>query len=109
MNDERRPRRRRVALVVLSSPYTAVYVGAFFGWGPMQLLLERSGAFSWKCDTVQVCPAQTTALLNVQLVAQTTQLLSPLLGLFVDHYGARAAAYCMAGTLWLALSLLTMS
>jgi len=34
--------RRRVALLVVTSIYTFVFVGAFFGWGPMQLMVRRS-------------------------------------------------------------------
>jgi hypothetical protein len=34
-------RRRRTGLLIFSILYTILYVGAFFGWGPMQLLVRR--------------------------------------------------------------------
>jgi len=80
--------------------------------------LEGDGAFAWKCDNedpvssnngTSVCPAQTAALLNVQLIAQTTQVLSPLLGQFMDRYGAPSTAMCMAGCIWTGLLFVTIS
>ena len=86
--------RHRQGLVAMAALYTFLYVGAFFGWGPMQLLLEDAQMFSSKCpDTNEICPAQTSALINVQFIAQTTMITSPLLGQIVDHYGAPTAAY----------------
>jgi hypothetical protein len=87
-------RRRRLGLLAFSVLYTVLYVGAYFGWGPMQLLFEDHGFFSWKCTDEEdandeVCPAQTAALLNVNMVGQLTQITSPLLGYIADHYGAK--------------------
>jgi hypothetical protein len=101
--------RIRHGLVATSFLYTFLYVGAFFGWGPMQLLLEENGNFSDKCPTDEICPAQTSSLLNVQLIAQTTQIVSPLLGQMVDHYGAPMCAYLMTGTTLTGLTLLVIA
>ena len=78
----------------------------------MQLLLEENGSFAWKCNTTtvveeEVCAQQTATLLNVPLIAQTTGLLSPFLGQFVDHYGPRRAAQGMTACIWTGLAFLT--
>lgn len=110
---DRSQRFHRRGLLITSLVYTTFFVGAFFGWGPMQLLLEENGAFSWKCDnTTQdvegagVCPAQTATLLNVPLIATTTEVLSPLLGQFLDHFGAPITAVVMTGAVWTGLTFL---
>jgi hypothetical protein len=68
---------------------TVFWTGAFFGWGPMQLLLEEDGAFEDQCpeNDPLPCPAQTTKLLNVNFYAQLTLILSPVFGIWVDLYG----------------------
>jgi hypothetical protein len=103
-------RRRRLGLLVFSVLYTVLFVGAYFGWGPMQLLFEDHGFFSWKCTDEEeadgeVCPEQTAALLNVNMVGQLTQITSPILGYIADHYGAKVLANMMALTCWLGLGL----
>lgn len=108
--------RRRTGLLVCSVLYTVFYVGAYFGWGPIQLLFEDHGFFAWKCsddfvpeqndDGASVCPAQTAALLNVNMVGQLTQITSPLLGYIADHYGAKVLSNMMALTCWLGLGLI---
>jgi hypothetical protein len=108
----RRHQINRRGLLVFSLLYTFLFVGAYFGWGPMQLLLEDNGSFSYKCsgsnqtttsvpeensdDPQGVCPSQTDSLIKIQLVGQTTQLISPLLGMTIDKYGAPTCAYIMA-------------
>jgi hypothetical protein len=104
-------RRRRLGLLVFSILYTVLYVGAYFGWGPMQLLFEDHGFFSWKCSDEEdaadeVCPEQTAALLNVNMVGQLTQIASPILGYIADHYGAKVLVNMMALTCWLGLALI---
>jgi hypothetical protein len=98
-------------LVFFSALYTTFFAGAFFGWGPMQIMLEEDGAFSYKCNTDnqqqdhqqldpnriqletapsssgQPCEAQTLSLLNVQFVAILMPFLSPVLGWITDTYG----------------------
>ena len=71
--------RQRLSLVIVSMPSTLLYTGAvFWGWGPMQLPLEDHGFFAARCspeeyENGEICPQQTSALLNVHFVAQTTQ------------------------------------
>jgi MFS family permease len=106
--------RRRIGLVVCSMLYTFLFIGAFFGWGPMQLLLEKNGSFSSKCSPEEqeegdICPAQSSALLNVQFYAQVSQVTSPLLGHLADHYGATSLAYLMTVSVWLGLALFTVA
>jgi hypothetical protein len=80
----------------------------------MQLLFEDHGFFSWKCDDDfvperdaedAICPDQTAALLNVNMVGQLTQITSPILGYIADLYGAKVLANMMALTCWLGLAL----
>jgi hypothetical protein len=106
--------RHRLWLFIFSSLGTLLYVGAVFGWGPMQLLLEENGAFSWKCtdaeqENDEVCPEQTSALLRVPLISLSSQIASPLLGMFTDSYGPKYSAYLMAACIWTGLSLLVVS
>lgn len=72
--------------------------------------LEENGSFSRKCDGYEgedeICPAQTAALLNVNLCAMLTQLTSPLLGWIVDKYSPRVAFYWMAALTWSGLALM---
>ena len=56
-----------------------------------------------------ICPAQTSSLVQVQFIAQITQVASPLLGEIADRYGAPTVAYLMAMSVWLGLSLLIVS
>lgn len=101
LNPFRHPRN---FLFVLTCVYVFWYAGAFFGYGPMQLMLERQGAFSSLCDdadlpddeqvattgtgtTTTTCPEQNAMLLNVQFVAQLTMMASPLLGAWCDKNG----------------------
>jgi len=69
-----------------------LYCGAFFGYGPMQLMLEDNGSFASLCseDEPYPCPDQTATLLNVQFVGQLTLISSPLLGASVDKFGPSA-------------------
>lgn len=76
----------------------------------MQLLLEDNGSFSSKCtaeeqESGEICPSQSSALVNVQFYAQISQVTSPFLGQFVDHYGAAALAYFMTACVWIGLIL----
>ena len=101
--------RRRLCLFVFASSVTLLYVGAVFGWGPMQLLLENNGAFSWKCteeeqENDEICPEQTSALLKVPLIALSSQIASPLLGMFTDTYGPKYSVYFMTACIWTGLT-----
>ena len=91
--DDRRQHRRRMVLVVITAIMTVFWSGAFFGWGPMQLMLEEDGAFEGECSTTETlpCSAQTSKLLNVSLLSQLTLMVSPIFGIWVDAYGP----FCM--------------
>jgi len=78
------------------------------------LQLEENGSFASKCTKEEqqeneVCPAQTSALIKVQLIAQVTQISSPLLGQIADRFGAPILAYSMAGCAWIGLTLLVVA
>lgn len=96
-----------VGLVVFSSLYTFLYGGGFYGWGPMQLMLEDNGSYNWKCtgDTATtnttvvseedigdviagVCSEQTASLINIQFVGVLAVIGAPLIGYIVDKYQA---------------------
>jgi len=40
-DDDKRQQRRRIGLFCFAVLYTFLYIGALFGWGPMQLLVSR--------------------------------------------------------------------
>ena len=90
--DDTEPKHRRhvrSALFTATALYIFLYCGAFFGYGPMQLMLEDYGSFASLCseDEPYPCPDQTATLLNVQFVGQLTLISSPLLGASVDKFG----------------------
>jgi hypothetical protein len=129
----------RYGVFIVSCLYIFFYIGAFFGWGQMQLLLESNRHFSSLCpnntteyanarswdatdstDTTDmnnnddsndannaaVCTEQTNALIRVQLIAQTVQIMSPLFGYIVDRYGGKCGYYILTIHVWCGLTLL---
>jgi len=93
--------RNLLFLFIFSMGYSFFYAGAFFGWGPMQLLLEENGAFHSLCELKgsslntlnDVCEKQTVSLINVQMIAQLNLILSPIFGYVSDVYGADKLAH----------------
>ena len=43
-------KQKRWGLFLFSVLYVPLFAGAFFGWGPLQILLEANGAFSSECE-----------------------------------------------------------
>ena len=86
---QRLEKRRRIGLFVFSALTATLYAGAWFSWGPMQLLLESRGVYDQLCQEGEPtpCPAQTTRLLTVPFVAQFAIVLSPVMGIIADKYG----------------------
>jgi MFS family permease len=86
---QRLEKRRRKGLFVFSALTATLYAGAWFSWGPLQLLLEARGVFDQLCIEGEPtpCPAQTTRLLTVPFVAQFAIVLSPVMGIIADKYG----------------------
>ena len=106
----------RHALAVFASLYTFVFVGAPFGWGPMQRLLESSGAFSYLCDdsppteegsgsssdgdgdddeASYSCPQQSQTIINIGFMAICLSIVTPIIGHAIDDFGAPAVSYFM--------------
>jgi len=88
----------RRALCVLTSLYTFCFVGAPFGFGPMQRLMEGSGAYSYLCpvENDDVCPEQSHLIVNVGFLATTLSVVTPVIGHAIDHYGAAVVSYGMS-------------
>jgi hypothetical protein len=78
------------------------YVGAFFGFGPMQLMLEDEGAFAQLCNNSSIvnnisesdpndpasCNAQSRTLQFVSFIATIlAQLMTPVFGEVSDRFG----------------------
>jgi Major Facilitator Superfamily len=107
-----REKRQKVTLVVFASFSIFLFAGSFYGWGPMQLLLEQNGNFGTECSVEEmemvdgVCPEQTAALLNCRFVSQMTVLTGPLLGYLSDRYGGTTLTYCMGVSIVSGLTLL---
>lgn len=100
-------RRIRRALLVVTALSTFLLVGATFGWGPMQLLLEQHGVFATECrtdeeveqlETQGVCNPQTDKLIRVGLIAQLSIVTSPALGVLYDKIGGPNSAAVMSIT-----------
>lgn len=90
----------RYALLTLASLYTFFFVGAPFGWGPMQRMLELAGAFAYLCDEdsdADSCAEQSQTLINIGFMTSTLSVVTPLLGTAIDRYGAPTVAYFMCG------------
>jgi hypothetical protein len=108
--DDILPLQLQIGLVVFTALYTTFLAGAFFGWGPMQLMLEDADAFSFKCDDDEELPCddQILSLLNVQLIASLMPFGSPILGYISDCYGALRLMQILAtaGCLGIALIML---
>lgn len=101
-------RRTRWLLVFFSALYVTLFAGAFFGYGPMQLMLEEHGAFSNQCEPNEEtpCAAQTSCLLQVHFVAQLTLTFSPIAGAIADRFSGKALMYLTAAVGVLGLILL---
>jgi len=75
----------------------ALCLFAPFGFGPMQRLMEGSGAFSYLCPTDDiVCPEQSHLIVNVGFLATTLSVVTPVIGHAIDHYGAAVVSYGMS-------------
>jgi hypothetical protein len=87
----------RIGLCIFATLYTVLFVGALFGWGPMQRMLEGSGAFDYLCTENQDeypthCPKKSTTIIQINFVATTTNTLTPFIGQAIDIWGAPAIA-----------------
>ena len=103
-------RQIKVALFICTMVAIFGYMGAGFGWGHLQLLLEDAGAFSSRCTSEEraekiICPEQAATLVSIPFYAQLVEITSPLLGHISDHYGPKTLALCMTVTIWTGLSL----
>ena len=111
-------RRIRRALLVVTALSTLLLVGATFGWGPMQLLLEQHGVFSTECKTDEeveqletegVCNPQTDKLIRVGLIAQLSIVTSPALGVLYDKVGGPNSAAVMGITSLVGMGIVTIA
>lgn len=116
MTTDREGKRQQTTLVVFASLSIFIYAGAFYGWGPMQLLLEQNGNFATKCpegwnqdeqeNSNVVCAEQTAALLTCRFVGQLTVLTGPLLGYVSDRFGGHTLTEIMGVTTIIGIILL---
>ena len=80
--------RLRTCLFLLNMFYILFYVGAFFGFGPMEVMLEKDGAFSHDVCTTSSCNTQAHDLIQVSIIAAVlAQLSTPVSGAISDRYG----------------------
>jgi len=100
--------RNRWLLVFFTALFVVLYSGAFFGYGPMQLMLEDQGAFDEQCQVNEEAPCliQTSRLLQVHFIAQFTLMFTPIAGVIADRYSAKALMYLVAALGVLGLILL---
>ena len=71
--------------------------------------VDSKSYYTTSTNSNSICPEQTAALINVQLIASLSQLDSPLLGQCMDYYGCQTMAYVMITCWWLGLILLNVS
>lgn len=90
----------RYGLVVFATLYTFTFVGALFGFGPMEVMMVGSGAFSYLCgdgvDSEGGCPAQAQTIVNIGFIAACCSVFTPLIGFAIDTFGAPKVSYGMA-------------
>lgn len=105
--------RNRWMLVFFSALYVTFIAGAFFGYGPLQLMLEAQGLFEDECQEGEEtpCPEQTSRLLQSHFVAQLTLMFTPISGAIADRYSATTLMIFVAffGVLGLILLIITSS
>ena len=105
--------RNRWMLVFFSALYVTFIAGAFFGYGPLQLMLEDQGLFEDECQEGEEtpCPEQTSRLLQSHFVAQLTLMFTPISGAIADRYSATTLMICVTsfGILGLVLLIITTS
>ncbi|KAG7354636.1 major facilitator superfamily transporter [Nitzschia inconspicua] len=110
MEESKQEKKQKTILVVVASCSIFAFAGSFYGWGPMQLLLEQNGNFGTECITDDeihtVCTEQTAALLNCRFVSQLTVLTGPLLGYLSDRCGGTTLTYLMGISTFSGLALL---
>jgi hypothetical protein len=91
----------RYGLVVFATFYTFTFVGALFGFGPMEVMLVGSGAFAYLCgdnsvQTVDGCSSQSQTIVNIGFLATCCSVLTPFIGFAIDTFGAPMVSYGMA-------------
>jgi hypothetical protein len=109
IKEESRAKRNRIGLFIFTALYTALFAGAYLGFGPMQLFLEEDGAFSKECAGEEVCPEQSARLIEVVLVSQVTSALSPGLGWVADRFGSLALMNLLGLSACAGISLLVLA
>jgi hypothetical protein len=90
----------RIGLCIFATLYTFFFVGALFGWGPMQRMLESAGAFDYQCtddnqdqdEYFKHCAKQSNTIIQINFVATATNTLTPFMGQAIDRWGAPAVA-----------------
>lgn len=117
--EDAREKRRRIynvyrgGLLAFTLMYTFFYAGAFFGYGPMILLLQKDSAFAWECDdndtSSSTCPDQTSQLLNIHFVGTLTQIVTPFVGHLSDTRGPFATMLYTAMTALAGVAMLILS
>jgi hypothetical protein len=89
----------------------------------LRLKLEENGSYSGECQTAEAetltneldddgkitCPGQIAKLVKIGLLIPTAQILSPLLGLFVDKFGPKRTAQAQAIVLLAGLGLVLLA
>lgn len=89
----------RLGLLAMATCYTFLFVGAIFGWGPMEVMLEEAGAFASQCapDEPLPCAKQTETIINIGMVAICTNVATPFAGFAIDKFtGPNVATYYMS-------------
>jgi hypothetical protein len=66
----------RKGLLVMATCYTFLFVGALFGWGPMEVMMEDAGAFASLClpDEKLPCKKQSETIINIGMIAICTNM-----------------------------------
>ncbi|KAL3941099.1 MAG: hypothetical protein SGBAC_004481 [Bacillariaceae sp.] len=121
-DDDTPDRRRRIYNVyrtglLCSSLLVYFFAGAFYGYGPMILLLQGDGAFFSKCsdkntgtdDELNYCPDQKSQLLNIHFAGSLMLLSTPFIGHLCDTKGPFITMFFAAITALAGVALLIVS
>eukprot|EP00547_Thalassionema_nitzschioides_P005729 CAMPEP_0194219412 /NCGR_PEP_ID=MMETSP0156-20130528/25910_1 /TAXON_ID=33649 /ORGANISM="Thalassionema nitzschioides, Strain L26-B" /LENGTH=485 /DNA_ID=CAMNT_0038949065 /DNA_START=197 /DNA_END=1650 /DNA_ORIENTATION=+ len=107
-NNASSSKKYKILLLIFTALYVTFFFGAFFGYGPMILMLKEAGAFPCP-ENDNDCSDQTRTLLNVHFTATLVQILSPLAGHLYDVKGPMITIIYTTVMAILGISLLAIS
>jgi len=101
--------RARIQLFGFMCIVALVFDGANFGWGPMQIILEKNRNYGHLCSSSadSPCPEQVSKLISVSTGTSFLFVTSPFWGALIDHRGPLIGMIISSILAWIGISCLT--